>query len=64
MRLDSDAHLPYVTGKFNINKNLEISGETSYSKTTKTDGTAFMIQTIVNYERVKGNVMYMRASPE
>ena len=64
MRLDSDAHLPYVTGKFNINKNLEISGETSYSKTTETDGTAFMIQTIVNYERVKGNVMYMRASPE
>lgn len=64
MRLDSDAHLPYVTGKFNINKNLEISGETSYSKTAKTDGTAFMIQTIANYERVKGNVMYMRASPE
>lgn len=64
MRLDSDAHLPYVIGKFNINKNLEISGETSYSKTAKTDGTAFMIQTIANYERVKGNVMYMRASPE
>ncbi|VXA93041.1 MULTISPECIES: COG1470 family protein [Chryseobacterium] len=64
MRLDSDVHLPYVTGKFNINKNLEISGETSYSKTEKTDGTAFMIQTIANYERVKGNVMYMRASPE
>ncbi len=64
MRIDSNAHLPYLTGKFNINKNLEISGETSYSKTTKTDGTAFMIQTIANYERVKGNVMYMRASPE
>lgn len=64
MRIDSNAHLPYVTGKFNINKNLEISGETSYSKTATTDGTAFMIQTIANYERVKGNVMYMRASPE
>ncbi|MFC0429075.1 COG1470 family protein [Chryseobacterium scophthalmum] len=64
MRIDSNAYLPYLTGKFNINKNLEISGETSYSKTAKTDGTAFMIQTIANYERVKGNVMYMRASPE
>jgi len=64
MRLGSNAHLPYLTGKFNINKNIEISGETSYSKTEKTNGTAFMIQTIANYERVKGNVMYMRASPE
>ncbi|WP_435523974.1 hypothetical protein [Chryseobacterium indoltheticum] len=53
MRLDSNAHLPYLAGKFNINKNLEISGETSYSKTEKTDGTAFMIQTIANYEKIK-----------
>lgn len=64
MKLDSNAHLPYLAGKFSINKNLEISGETSYSKTEKTDGTAYMIQTTANYERVRGNVMYMRASPE
>ncbi|MFL9834828.1 COG1470 family protein [Chryseobacterium terrae] len=62
--LDSNAHLPYLTGKFSINKNLEISGETSYSQTEKTNGTAFMIQTIANFERIKGNVMYMRSSPE
>lgn len=64
MRLDSNAHLPYLTGKFNINKNLEISGETSYSKTENTEGTAFMVQTIANYEKIRGNVTYMRASPE
>jgi len=64
MKLDSNAHLPYFAGKFSINKNLEISGETSYSKTEKTDGTAYMIQTTANYEKVRGNVMYMRASPE
>lgn len=64
VRLDSNAHLPYVTGKFKLNKNIEVSGETSYSKTDKTDGTAFMLQAIVNFERLSGNVMYMRASPE
>ncbi|MBO6183851.1 MAG: hypothetical protein J6O88_04040 [Chryseobacterium sp.] len=64
MRLDSNVHLPYLTGKFKINKNLEVSGETAYSKTEKTDGTAYMIQTIASYEKIQANVMYMRASPE
>ncbi|MCX8525847.1 hypothetical protein OF897_18175 [Chryseobacterium formosus] len=64
LQLDSDAHLPYLAGKFKLNKNLEVAGETSYSKTEKTNGTAFMLQTIANYEKLKGNAMYMRASPE
>ncbi|WP_415329222.1 hypothetical protein [Chryseobacterium sp. MMS23-Vi53] len=64
VRLDSNAHLPYVTGKFKLNKNIEVSGEASYSKTDRTDGTAFMIQAIVNFEKLSGNVMYMRSSPE
>jgi hypothetical protein len=34
-RLDSDAQLPYVTGKFQLNKNIEVSGEISYSKTQR-----------------------------
>lgn len=64
IRLDSNAHLPYLTGKFKLNKNIEISGETSYSKTEKTDGHAFMLQTTANFERFSGNLMYMRTSPE
>ncbi|MCX8533654.1 COG1470 family protein [Chryseobacterium luquanense] len=64
LRLDSNAHLPYLAGKFKLNKNLEIAGETSYSKTNTTDGTAFMLQTIASYEKLKGNAMYMRASPK
>ncbi|MGD1319356.1 hypothetical protein [Chryseobacterium sp. 2R14A] len=64
LRLDSNAHLPYLAGKFKFNKNLEISGETSYSKTEKTEGTAFMFQTVANFEKFKGNALYMRASPE
>ncbi|KFE97646.1 hypothetical protein IX39_17860 [Chryseobacterium formosense] len=64
LRLDSNAHLPYLAGKFKLNKNLEISGETSYSKTEKTEGTAFMLQTVANFEKFKGNALYMRASPE
>ncbi len=62
--LDSDAHLPYVLGKFKLNKNIEVSGEASYSKTAKTDGNAFMLQTIFNFSKINGNLMYMRTSPE
>lgn len=63
-RLDSNAHLPYVAGKFQLTKNFEISGEASYSKTDKTDGNAFMVQAIASFEKISGNVMYMKASPE
>ncbi|WP_106914401.1 hypothetical protein [Chryseobacterium aurantiacum] len=63
-RLDSNAHLPYLTGKFQISKNLNLLGEVSYSKTNKTEGTAYMIQAQANFERLNGNVMYMRSSPE
>lgn len=62
LRLDSNAHLPYIAGKFKLNNNLEVSGETSYSKTEKTEGTAYMLQTQANYKQVSGNMMYMRAS--
>ncbi|SDQ86664.1 hypothetical protein SAMN05421664_2898 [Chryseobacterium soldanellicola] len=64
MRLDSDAHLPYLTGKFKLTKNLDVSGEVSYSKTEKMDGAAYMIQTQASFEKINGNLMYMRASPE
>ncbi|WP_336717103.1 hypothetical protein [Chryseobacterium mucoviscidosis] len=63
-RLDSDAQLPYVTGKFKLNKNIEVSGEISYSKTQKTEGNAFMMHTVANFNKISGNVMYMRTSPE
>ena len=63
-RLDSNAHLPYLTGKFQVSKNLNLLGEVSYSKTNKTEGTAYMIQAQANFERLNGNVMYMRSSPE
>lgn len=63
-RLDSDAQLPYVTGKFKLNKNIEVSGEISYSKTQKTEGNAFMMQTVANFNKISGNVMYMRTSPQ
>jgi len=63
-RLDSDAHLPYVMGKFKLNKNIEVSGEASYSKTAKTNGHALMLQTVFHFNKINGNLMYMRTSPE
>ncbi|MGN7864405.1 COG1470 family protein [Chryseobacterium sp. 22458] len=62
-RLDSDAHLPYTKGKFKISKNINLSGEFAYSTTKATDGTAYMLQSDVNLERLSGSLMYMKASP-
>ncbi|MBT2622642.1 hypothetical protein [Chryseobacterium sp. ISL-6] len=64
VRLDSNAHLPYVTGKFKLDKHLDVSGELAYSKTDNTDGTAYMVQVLASYEKFNGNIMYMRASPQ
>lgn len=62
-RLDSNAHLPYATGKFKLNKNLDVSGELAYSKTDQTEGNAYMVQVLASYEKINGNIMYMRSSP-
>ncbi|CAA7390424.1 hypothetical protein [Chryseobacterium fistulae] len=64
MKLDSNAHLPYLTGKFNISKNIEVSGEVSYSKTNKTNGTGYMAQTFLKFEKINGNITYIKTSPE
>lgn len=64
LRFHSDAQLPYLAGKFKLNKSIEISGETSYSKTGKTEGSAFMLQTVANFNKISGNLMYMHSSPE
>lgn len=64
IQLDSEAHLPYTKGKFKISKNINISGEFAYSTTKKNEGTAYMAQAEVNFEKLNGNLMYMKASPE
>lgn len=64
IRLDSEAHLPYTAGKFKISKNIVLSGEAAYSKTVNTDGTAYLAQAQANFERLSGNLIYMRASPK
>lgn len=64
LRLDSDAQLPYAAGKFKVNKNIDVSGEISYSRTEKTQGSGFMLQTFANFKTFSGNIMYMRTSPE
>ncbi|UTX46959.1 hypothetical protein KIK00_13470 [Chryseobacterium sp. MA9] len=64
IRLDSDAHLPYTKGKFKISRNINISGELAYSKTKKTEGTAYMLQADAIFEKFNGSLMYVKASPE
>lgn len=64
IRLPSDAHLPYITGKFKISKNIAASGELAYSKTDVQEGNAYMLQTQAAFETLNGSIMYMKASPQ
>lgn len=63
-KLDSNAHIPYVVGKFQLTKNIGILGEMAYSKTDLTEGSAFMLQTHANFRKITGNLMYIQASPQ
>lgn len=62
-QFDSNTHLPYLAGKFQLLKNLSASGEITYSKTNETEGTAYMLQTQANFSKVSGSLMYLKASP-
>ncbi|MDN3691005.1 hypothetical protein QWZ06_01350 [Chryseobacterium tructae] len=64
IRFNSEAHLPYAKGKFKISKNINLSGEVAYSTTKNNEGTAYMAQAEVNFEKINGNLIYMKASPE
>ncbi|MDR2228401.1 MAG: hypothetical protein LBE39_02925 [Flavobacteriaceae bacterium] len=62
--LNSNAHLPYLIAKFTPFKNIEIQAETAYSSTSKTNGTAYILQAQANFEKISGNLLYMKASPQ
>lgn len=62
--LNSEAHLPYTKGKFKVSKNINISGEFAYSTTKRAEGTAYMAQVEVNFDKLNGNLAYMKASPQ
>jgi len=64
IRLYSETHLPYTAGKFKVSENISLSGEAAYSKNDEAEGTAYMAQAQASFERLNGNVMYMRASPK
>lgn len=61
--VNTEAHLPYTKGKFKISKHITLSGEFAYSTTKKADGTAYMTQAEVSFDKFNGNLAYMKASP-
>lgn len=63
-RLDAEAHLPYLTGKFRLSKNLEVLSEAAYSKAGKTEDYGYTIQAIANFEKFNANIMHMKAGPQ
>jgi len=63
-QFSSNTHLPYLAGKFQLLKNLSASGEITYSKNNETEGTAYMLQTQANFNKVSGSLMYLKSSPK
>ncbi len=63
-RLDAEAHLPYLTGKFRLSKNLEVLSEAAYSKAGKTEDYGYTIQAIAHFEKFNANIMHMKAGPQ
>ncbi|WP_228453076.1 hypothetical protein [Chryseobacterium sp. CH1] len=61
---NAEAHLPYTKGKFKISKHINLSGEFAYSTTKNAEGTAYMAQAEVNFNKFNGNLAYMKASPQ
>lgn len=64
IHLNTEAHLPYAKGKFKISKHINLSGEFAYSTTKRAEGTAYMAQAEINFEKLNGNLAYMKASPQ
>lgn len=62
--LNPEAHLSYTKGKFKVSKNINISGEFAYSTIKRAEGTAYMAQAEVNFDKLNGNLAYMKASPQ
>lgn len=62
--VNAEAHLPYTKGKFKISKHINLSGEFAYSTTKNAEGTAYMAQAEVNFNKFNGNLAYMKASPQ
>lgn len=62
--LKSEAHLPYAKGKFKISKHIILSGELAYSTIKGVEGSAYMAQAEINFDRFNGNLAYMKASPQ
>lgn len=61
--LKSEAHLPYVAGKFKISPQFTFSNELAYSSSGHTEGTAYLLQIQANLTRLTGSALYMKASP-
>lgn len=64
IHLNTEAHLPYAKGKFKISKNINLAGEFAYSIAKNTEGSAYMVQAEANFDRLNGNLLYMKASPQ
>lgn len=63
-RLNAEAHLPYVKGKFKLSGNIKFSGEFAYSTTEQTEGTAYMVQTEAIFQKFNGSLMYIKTGPK
>ncbi|WP_313580793.1 hypothetical protein [Chishuiella sp.] len=62
--LNSDANIPYITGKLKASENITLLGEIAYSKTKELVGNAYMLQGQARFKKIDGSIIYMRSNPK
>lgn len=61
--ITSNAHLPYVVAQTKLLDKVNLVGEYAMSSTTDNQGHAFSIQADGNFNKIKANMIYLKASP-
>lgn len=59
-----NTHLPYVTAKTKVLRNIDVHTEVSYSKNDHAQGIAYLAQAQGSFNRLSAGVSYMNASPD
>lgn len=61
--IDNESHLPYLMGKTQLFKKVNLLGELSYSRTARYNGLGYMLQAEGNFKRLSSAFSYLKTSP-
>lgn len=60
----NNTHVPYISGKTKIFKNVEVQGEVAYSKNGEKDGLAYNAQVQGGFNKLSAGMMFLKTSAD